>query len=64
MPEPIRHLHARAETPSMPAETRVSIRSMGSFGHASGPMISSLQDWMGSTSMTSSWPGLVGMSSW
>jgi len=28
MPEPIRHLHARAETPSMPAETRVSIRSV------------------------------------
>jgi predicted PurR-regulated permease PerM len=28
MPEQIRHLHARAETPSMPAETRVSIRSV------------------------------------
>ena len=28
MPEPIRHLHARAETPSMPAETRMSIRSV------------------------------------
>ena len=28
MPEPIRQLHARAETPSMPTETRVSIRSV------------------------------------
>ena len=28
MPEPIRHLHARAETPSMLTETRVSIRSV------------------------------------
>src|SRR5688500_10768021 len=28
MPEPIRHRHAGAETPSMPAETHVSIRSV------------------------------------